>query len=173
MKVCRSCEEEFTPNSNAQVFCTRDCRVNRFKQRSRKHEKICPTCTTTFHGYYEEQMYCSRKCWLNAYNVVNPDGHNERGAKAGGEANKKLRGTSHGGNAYVKEDQRHQHRVVAERELGRPLTKDEVVHHVDENRKNNDPLNLYVFPSQSEHFRHHGHLKAGGECKCSFTHFKK
>lgn len=48
-------------------------------------------------------------------------------------------------NGYVLE-----HRVVVERNLGRFLTKEEVVHHVDENKHNNKIENLLVL-SKSEH----------------------
>ena len=47
------------------------------------------------------------------------------------------------------------HREVAESVLGGTLTKKEVVHHVDNNRTNNDPKNLWVFPNQSAHWRYH------------------
>jgi hypothetical protein len=134
--------------------------------------KTCPKCNNEFTPYYESQKHCSRTCWLQKYNAEDRE-HGLRGAQHGSEAMKKRRGTSRGGNAYIKEDQRHQHRVVAERELSRALTVGEVVHHVDENRKNNDPLNLLVFPSQSEHLKHHQHMKYGKECRCSFISFKK
>lgn len=49
---------------------------------------------------------------------------------------------------------RHEHRVVAEEMLGRPLAKGEVVHHKDGNKRNNDPKNLEVM-TQSEHARLH------------------
>ena len=52
-----------------------------------------------------------------------------------------------------------QHRLVAAKMLGRPLTKLEVVHHKDGNRKNNVEDNLLIFISQSAHMRYH----MGGE----------
>lgn len=36
------------------------------------------------------------------------------------------------------------HRVVAQRKVGRPLRKTEIVHHRDENKRNNAPANLDV-----------------------------
>jgi hypothetical protein len=45
---------------------------------------------------------------------------------------------------------RSQHRVVAEKMIGRKLSPDEVVHHKDNNRANNIPSNLEVM-TRSEH----------------------
>ena len=50
--------------------------------------------------------------------------------------------------------ERLEHRVVMERKLGRHLRDDEIVHHVDEDKSNNDPENLEVM-SQSDHARLH------------------
>lgn len=60
---------------------------------------------------------------------------------------------------YRKYFGKHEHRVVAEQILGRPLKSDEVVHHIDGNKRNNDPSNLQIM-TQSEHVKLH--LRAGG-----------
>jgi hypothetical protein len=49
---------------------------------------------------------------------------------------------------------RGEHRVVIERILGRKLAFNEVVHHIDGDRHNNDPRNLAVM-DRGEHMRMH------------------
>ena len=50
-----------------------------------------------------------------------------------------------------------EHRYIMEQILGRKLTKDEVVHHIDGNKLNNDPSNLQVM-SRAEHTRLHSKM---------------
>lgn len=47
-----------------------------------------------------------------------------------------------------------EHRLVMEKKLGRRLTRQEVVHHKDRNKKNNDPENLELFAKNPDHLRH-------------------
>lgn len=47
-----------------------------------------------------------------------------------------------------------EHRVIMAQKLGRPLTENEIVHHVDENKKNNDPENLEL-TNHEDHSREH------------------
>jgi hypothetical protein len=55
--------------------------------------------------------------------------------------------------AYILE-----HRLIMERQLGRYLRPEEVVHHIDQNPSNNDPSNLRLYANQREHLRD-GHGK--------------
>lgn len=63
------------------------------------------------------------------------------------------------GRTYTKRLGKHEHIIVMETVLGRPLTAEEVVHHRNRNKKNNDPENLQIFPNQSEHARHHARTR--------------
>ena len=66
------------------------------------------------------------------------------------------------GRTYTKLLGRHEHRQVVETLLGRPLKPGEVVHHLDGDKRNNDPDNLVVLPSQSAHCKAHDFGKTKG-----------
>lgn len=51
------------------------------------------------------------------------------------------------------------HRAVAEEKIGRQLKPEEIIHHIDENKLNNDPNNLMVFASNAEHVKYHMAIK--------------
>lgn len=63
------------------------------------------------------------------------------------------------GRTYAKIYGQKVHRVVAEELIGRQLLAGEVVHHIDCNRRNNDPNNLMVVTA-SEHSSIHGRMRA-------------
>lgn len=103
--------------------------------------KRCGLCKAEFSGK-ERQRYCCARCrnTANAQASAVKRGDMQRGK---------------GTRWYVKENGRHQHRVVAEHILGRPLRRGEIVHHKDGNKKNNSPENLEVM-TQGQHMREHG-----------------
>jgi hypothetical protein len=81
---------------------------------------------------------------------------------------RKARLNSGDGVTYAKFYGVHEHRVIAEQMLGRPLSNGEVVHHFDGNIRNNSPENIHVFSSQAEHAAFHAKLNAffrGGDAK--------
>jgi len=51
-----------------------------------------------------------------------------------------------------------EHDIVMEKHLGRPLSSDEMVHHIDGNRQNNELSNL-LLTHQAKHNVIHGHEK--------------
>lgn len=62
------------------------------------------------------------------------------------------------GKGYAKVFGKAEHRVVAEKMLGRNLQRGEVVHHMDGDKRNNAPENLMVFRSQSAYVQYHAKL---------------
>lgn len=106
--------------------------------------RLCKICGWSFIPPKKNRpgIYCSAKCRNtgNSRTSVHRRAANQRGT---------------GTKGYVKELGRHQHRVVAEQKLGRALLPGEIVHHLDGDKKNNDPANLAVM-TQGEHMRTHG-----------------
>lgn len=56
------------------------------------------------------------------------------------------------------------HVFVMSEILGRALSKEEVVHHKDNDSTNNLPGNLQLFPNQAEHMLHHAKERALKAC---------
>jgi hypothetical protein len=95
-----------------------------------------------------KRHFCSNACKMKTLNKeLNPD-------RMTPEVREKLRKARLGSGeskTYTKTYGTHTHRVVAEQKLGRKLLPGEVVHHIDGDKRNNNPENLMVFASQEEH----------------------
>lgn len=63
-------------------------------------------------------------------------------------------------NGHPKRNFVREHVLIAEQKLGRQLKKEETVHHIDGNKKNNNPDNLMVFATNSDHTTYHHTGKA-------------
>jgi len=61
-------------------------------------------------------------------------------------------------NGYLrfKDSDRLVHRWIASKKIGRKLKRDEIVHHINMNKMDNDASNLYVCRDQREHEKIHG-----------------
>ncbi|MDE0582222.1 HNH endonuclease [Planococcus sp. A6] len=137
----------------------------------RKYDRTrtCSRCGKTFEGYpgkpRGERTFCTKECRLTQ---MSEDNLLKRVNQKGGlteEEKTKIREAQI--NRWQKEDRplspdtyrkvhgRHEHRVVMERIIGRPLSAEEVVHHIDSNKHNNEPENLMLFANQAEHLNWH------------------
>lgn len=78
---------------------------------------------------------------------------------------------NHGYKLLLKKDHPHadsygyipEHRLVMENLIGRYLDPEEIVHHIDENKSNNHPNNLWLFDNRSDHTRFHNRLRANSK----------
>ena len=117
------------------VYCSKSCKNEGNKN---KEEGVCYWCDTPFMRHPSEQdkgvkenQFCSKDCYFDWRKYTSKDSTYR---KIGGD---------------------HIHRIVAESILGRRLREKEIIHHCDENKKNNDPTNLAVLPNRVIHARIH------------------
>lgn len=116
---------------------------------------VCQSCGCAHDVPFKKrrQKYCSRRCvWIGTKGREFNARISRVTAKTRADA---LRGRGQG-KTYRKREGRHEHRVIAEAMLGRPLNGSEVVHHRDGDKRNNDPENLAVLLGQGDHMREHG-----------------
>ena len=128
----------------------------------------------------ENKRFCSLRCWYDSPTHNSRSNHPHKGKPKSEETKRRLslacgkkgrehpafKGYSFDGNGYKKiffpEHPRaingryvYEHRLVMEKRLNRYLKKGEVVHHIDSDKKNNNPINLHLFSNESEHQKYH------------------
>lgn len=136
-------------------YCSRECASKKITVPC----DICGTEITRAQSQILKVAYCSPTC--------TKEGKSKRFSEMNQELNPtrmtldvrtKLRmrrlGTGEG-KSYEKTFGVHTHRIVAAAKIGRPLAKGEIVHHLDNDIRNNAPDNLEVLASQSEHAKLH------------------
>ncbi len=100
-----------------------------------KIKHICKACGNDFSTYHKNSPIC-QSCTKESYNT-NFVYHNYESHRIPGKTI---------------------HRELAQEILDRELETDEVVHHIDEDTKNNEPNNLIVM-SRKNHGKLHAHLR--------------
>ena len=143
VRACEGCGGVLPKGKGPRKFCEPNCGVP---------EKSCRNCGDVFtpDRYFQARRTCSTEC-KNA-EMAHRNRTTQRVNKPGGLTESErakiasARAAQRKGTGYLKVNGRHEHRVVAEDVLGRALKPGEVVHHEDQNKMNNDPENLIVFP---------------------------
>ena len=119
----------------ARPFCSQAC-----LSEYRRHGSFlkCHRCGKGFYRRTGEQdigvrvhQFCSRECYMT-----------DR------RDNMKV-------SVYPKSGQVHIHRITASAIMGRPLAPGEIVHHINNDKHDNSPANLFIFKSQEDHARYH------------------
>lgn len=157
-KICLKCGKPFNvkPSKAASKhYCNQKCRSSLLTRPC----DVCGKEVTRAPSAMLKEVFCNMACASigkrERFRLMNLEMNPDRMTP---EVRAKLREANLGkgeGRAYRKTFGVHTHRIVAAEKLGRPLTKSEVVHHIDGNHLNNHPDNLWVFPSQSEHVKYH------------------
>lgn len=151
---CKHCGSEFSHKpSRAPSYCSVRCHNAARRTRPPSDPRPCVSCGAVFTPSRKrgDAKYCSKACIWKATKGSDFNARIARETSAARADAMRGRGTK----GYVKRGGRHEHRVVAEVSLGRPLIEGEIVHHKDGDKHNNDPSNLAVM-SQGEHMREHG-----------------
>lgn len=136
--------------------------ISRYPSQIKKLNFCCRSCLAAFSSKSKNpEGYSGLKDFTNIsehMTKLNLEKNPDRMTTSTREKLRQARLDSGDGISYKKLYGRHEHRVTAERMLGRPLTSEEVVHHVDGDKRNNAPDNLMVLPSQSAHAALHKKL---------------
>ena len=133
----------------------------------RRHPRVCVVCEKTYlvDKPSRKQIYCSHSC---AWTVF---GHKVLAAALTPESIAKNAAKKRGtGTGYVKINGRHEHRVVMERRLGRSLSSDEIVHHRDERKSNNNDDNLELTDRVTHARIHNTGRKRVKKTHCKYGH---
>ena len=147
-KKCPQCGKGFRPKwrtdrGKLQTYCSNNCAVEASKKQLKKK---CVACGKDFFvtPSKRHEKTCSREC-ADAY-YIRDQSHNWRGGKV--LQNERLfRRLDRDGYAAKYEGE---HRLVAAREMGRPIERGEVILCLDRDNTNLSPENLFFIPSLKE-----------------------
>jgi len=145
------------PNPCVVIECERQSRIHglcskHYKQEMRKNDrlfgctridKVCKNCGVTYIATSRNQMFCSRACKTLSIrpNVIYRKGYRKISLPHHPRADKR---------GYVSE-----HLLVMEQKIGRPIDKEESIHHIDNCKVNNHPDNLQLFENHGKHVSFH------------------
>lgn len=142
--ICKICGKGRDVGSRKCTDCRKEANRVRAKKRFLEkgrtmYDKNCVACKNPYRAWRKQSVLC-------------PTCYKQSRMPAG-----ELASNNYVYKRYAKYDYAHEHRRIVETYLGRILTTNEVIHHVDGNTKNNDPSNLIVL-TRSAHGKLHQYL---------------
>ena len=145
---CPVCGAMFYKRRSEQLYCSKKCSGEAHKKRILIQCDFCGKEFERNECHIQEHNFCSRSC-LNEWHKDNRIGNSS--PRWGGGVH------IQDGYLFLRQDDgsyKAEHRIIMEKELGRELNSDEIVHHIDENKKNNSIDNLVVL-TRAEHAKIH------------------
>lgn len=139
---------------------------------SKKIKRICRGCEKEFYRWVSDVkrgkgIFCSKECWWKfrkgkptgkpAWNkgMKFPEWSKENHPQWKGGKIISYEGYVRIRNSKLRSKYESEHRLIIESKIGRKLNPKESVHHLDHNKINNNPSNLYLFPNESKHQKYH------------------
>lgn len=128
-------------------FCSKECH---YLAHQKRVSKYCECCGQVFdvQESYSDARFCGREC----YKIFTNDSRSPHWKGGSWVSSKGFRMIYSRRPGYsTKYDT--EHRIVAARAIGRPVETHEIVIHLDRDKLNNAPENLYIFGSRSDWVR--------------------
>lgn len=151
-KPCDVCGKAiYTRKDKPSKTCSTECLAELYKIKCGLN-KVCAYCGEKFSTKKQATKFCSNKCSAGAKvgvardDITGPNSYNWVGGESIKDGYKMV--------LIKKRLYQREHRVVMEKAIGRKLTEDEVVHHIDGNKTNNVIENLKIV-SRSQHIEMH------------------
>lgn len=170
---CKSCKTFL--KDGVVDFCSKSC-----EKRGEVHKKIlsCDFCKKKIiriPASIKKHVFCSKKCY-GKFKIGKPSPNKGKHYWNSGQFKKgnqhplwkNGRNTTFHGYILIlqpdhpccdKKGYVLEHRYIMEKHIGRILHSEEIVHHIDENRSNNDISNLLLLPNKSAHMKLHNFIK--------------